>query len=168
LPADYTLTAQPALQKTGESNGRVQYEASFEGVPADLLRISTVMSPTPWDNWAPIVELLVAIIVGLIVGVVLGLLCRAFIRWRQAWIVIAILAFVATPILATIMNPVVMELGPLRVANSDLSNPGLSLFCGLIALVYGLIAPILAAAISALLARQGNSTSSNAGHTVST
>lgn len=122
LPSGYSLTSAPSMAKVSEDGGVARYAATFNGVPSDLLRLSTMRVPSPYVAFVAPIEFGLPVLVALLVAIIAGTL---FQRIRRAWLAFFLgggVAFFATLVLAPVLVMAAVSIEPLASAGEDLTS----------------------------------------------
>lgn len=100
-PSDLLVATSPPLPLVEEADGVARYAATFDGIPADLLRVSTMVRPSPLDAWVEPVSLWLPFLPGLALAALAGVLCSRIGKWVVALVVAGGVAYGATAIAGT-------------------------------------------------------------------
>ncbi len=87
-PSRYVLGASPALRKVGEAGGVARYSGTFDGVPAEVLKLATIsnaaVAPRPlWESVKVPIGIVLPIVAAALVGIGLG---GWLARIRRPWL----------------------------------------------------------------------------------
>ncbi|MCL5109264.1 MAG: hypothetical protein M1401_10430 [Chloroflexi bacterium] len=158
LPDRYILASSPALEKVEDGGGIARYAGRFEGLPAQIMRFTTMHVPNPWDKWLAPVQYIVPVVVGLLVAALAGALCSRLRRPWRAFFLGGGSAFLATMVVGLSADMLVTSVGPLASAGEDFTEQqGYFYILGVIfwaILVVPFISSLLAATWAALGARR--------------
>jgi hypothetical protein len=101
VPSKFILAGNPVLSKRIESGGVTTYTSSFQGVPADILRVSAIsnavlLPPDPLDEWQGWIGWGASILLGLLIVLIVRLICgRMPWPWLAALLAV-VMAYVLT------------------------------------------------------------------------
>lgn len=153
VPANYIMASSPPLKGLEERQGVVQYGASFEGIPGNLLLLSTMLKPSPLGQFAVPVEYIFPLVIAAVAGVAIGRLLGFMPWWWLAGLSAGIVALVVTPFASFELHKLLLDSDPITGVLDDLSNP-IGALGGLLGgmVVYVGLAPLLAATIAAVMA----------------
>lgn len=157
VPSAYILAASPALALRADDGKVAEYTATFSGLPADVLRLSTMHKPHPLASWVdPVlygVPALAGLLLALLVGAIAARLRGRLKAFLVAGTVTFALGFVALPSLALLLSAV----EPLATASEDLvakqSYWSVLGLLGFLGVVVPFVASLVAAGLAAMRAR---------------
>ncbi len=153
VPSRYLLASNPGLTRQHDTAGVATYSATFQGIPAEMLRISTMASPSAVSEWVGWTGFGLPFVAGLIVAAGLGTWCRRINGRVAAFLVGGTLAFVATVALGAALDWTVMAQEPFSSAmddRADLANINYAhIFSALV------LAPFAASLVAATWAASG-------------
>ncbi|MDO8670784.1 MAG: hypothetical protein Q7O66_05055 [Dehalococcoidia bacterium] len=96
VPSRYVLASSPSLNKISNSNGAARYGGTFQGIPGELLRLSTVASAasasSDWETGKTVLAFVIPLAVALIMCLVYGYL---FSRLKRPWLAVFCAIFLA-------------------------------------------------------------------------
>ncbi len=149
-PSRYVLAARPALLKQGEAGGVSTYSASFDGIPAEVMRISIVASPGPVSGWIGWIGFGLPFLPGLILASIGG---RLFSRMRHrivAFFVAGAVVYFVSAVAGTALSWAVMAQEPFASATEDRSDLATMTYTQIFAAIG--LAPFAASVIAAVWA----------------
>ncbi len=161
-PSKYIVKSSPALAKLDESAGVSRYGATFVGIPAEMLRLSTISSavtrePTLADSWQQPFAVVFPVVAAPVVCLAMR---RVFSRVRRVWLAgsgAAVGAFVLMLVIAIALVLLLMYSDTTDM--EEVARSSSVLTSGYLLILWigwaALLLPALAAIVSALLAAIG-------------
>ena len=156
LPSQYVFGSSPPLAKVGEADGVARYAATFQGIPTEVLRLSTMRVPSPYATWLAPLEFGLPLAAALAIGIVCGLVGKRIRRAWLAWLAAGTAAFLATMVLAPGAVMLATSVEPLASAGEDLTGRLGYGYTTLLLLWMLMLAPLLASLVGGLWAAVGS------------
>lgn len=109
VPADTLVASSPPLHLVAEVDGVARYAGTFDGVPAELLRVSTMIRPSPLDAWVEPASLWLPFVPGIILAGFVGSTVSRVRGWLAASVLAGGATFVATLVAGTALSWLVTD-----------------------------------------------------------